>query len=183
MAATRQDAWTEEEDILLADTVLRHIREGGTQLKAFEEVGKQLGRTGAACGFRWNSCIRKQYADAIEAAKLEKKSKSRRKQPARPDPAEGEPMEGNQLNSLSRLLQLKDIVSCLQDWVLAAGEREEGVISRTKLEEESRFLKSALKKAEEENARLKEEFVRLENEHKQLLVLIDRARQLADAGN
>ncbi|KHF28530.1 Prespore-specific transcriptional regulator RsfA [Anoxybacillus sp. BCO1] len=36
----RQDAWTEEEDMLLAETVLAFVREGGTQLRAFEEVGK-----------------------------------------------------------------------------------------------------------------------------------------------
>ena len=41
----RQDAWTDEDDLLLAETVLRHVREGSTQLNAFEEVGDQLNRT------------------------------------------------------------------------------------------------------------------------------------------
>ena len=44
----RQDAWTDEDDLLLAETVLRHVREGSTQLNAFEEVGDQLNRTSAA---------------------------------------------------------------------------------------------------------------------------------------
>ncbi|GAE94123.1 prespore specific transcriptional activator RsfA [Gracilibacillus boraciitolerans JCM 21714] len=39
MAKVRQDAWSHEDDLLLAETVLRHIREGSTQLKAFDEVG------------------------------------------------------------------------------------------------------------------------------------------------
>ena len=56
MTSSRQDAWTHDEDLLLAEIVLRHIREGGTQLAAFEEVGKKLTRTSAACGFRWNFC-------------------------------------------------------------------------------------------------------------------------------
>jgi len=30
MMKTRQDAWTEENDLLLAETVLRHVREGST---------------------------------------------------------------------------------------------------------------------------------------------------------
>ena len=47
----RQDAWTDEDDLLLAETVLRHVREGSTQLNAFEEVGDKLNRTSAACGF------------------------------------------------------------------------------------------------------------------------------------
>lgn len=46
----RQDAWSEENDLLLAETVLRHVREGSTQLNAFEEVGDRLNRTSAACG-------------------------------------------------------------------------------------------------------------------------------------
>ena len=50
MATTRQDAWTDDEDLLLAEVVLRHIREGGTQLSAFKEVGKNLSRTPAHVG-------------------------------------------------------------------------------------------------------------------------------------
>lgn len=79
MNATRQDAWTEDEDILLAETVLRHISEGKTQLEAFKEVAKQLSRTSAACGFRWNASIRKEYQDAIERAKEDRKQKNRQK--------------------------------------------------------------------------------------------------------
>lgn len=73
MSPTRQDAWSQDEDLLLAEVVLRHIREGGTQLQAFEEVGKQLSRTSAACGFRWNSFVRKQYKSGIELAKKQRK--------------------------------------------------------------------------------------------------------------
>ncbi|MDE3838412.1 RsfA family transcriptional regulator [Bacillus methanolicus] len=73
MSTTRQDAWTQDEDLLLAEVVLRHIRDGGTQLQAFEEVGKRLSRTAAACGFRWNSIVRKQYKSGIELAKKQRK--------------------------------------------------------------------------------------------------------------
>ena len=69
----RQDGWTQEEDKLLAEVVLRLIKEGGTQLQAFEEVGKKLSRTSAACGFRWNSYVRKQYKSDIETAKIYRK--------------------------------------------------------------------------------------------------------------
>ena len=65
---TRQDAWTKEDDLLLAETVLRHIR-GGTQIKAFDEVGDTLNRTSAACGFRWNAEVRPNYEDAVQLAK------------------------------------------------------------------------------------------------------------------
>lgn len=73
----RQDAWSKDEDVLLAEVVLRHIREASTQLAAFEEVGKKLSRTPAACGFRWNSLIRKQYEAAIALAKKQRKEQKK----------------------------------------------------------------------------------------------------------
>jgi prespore-specific regulator len=73
----RQDAWTEENDLLLAETVLRHVREGSTQLNAFEEVGDILDRTSAACGFRWNAVVRYNYEKALQIAKKFRKEKLR----------------------------------------------------------------------------------------------------------
>ncbi|KFN02830.1 RsfA family transcriptional regulator [Bacillus clarus] len=73
----RQDAWTDEDDLLLAETVLRHVREGSTQLNAFEEVGDQLNRTSAACGFRWNAVVRYSYEQALQLAKKHRKDKMR----------------------------------------------------------------------------------------------------------
>src|SRR5690625_6785102 len=77
MAKVRQDAWSSEDDLLLAETVLRHVREGSTQLNAFEEVGDELNRTSAACGFRWNAEVRKKYDQAMELAKRQRKEKKR----------------------------------------------------------------------------------------------------------
>ncbi|MFC7060736.1 RsfA family transcriptional regulator [Halobacillus seohaensis] len=77
MPKVRQDAWSHEDDLLLAETVLRHIREGGTQLKAFDEVGDVLNRTSAACGFRWNAEIRQKYEQAVDLAKKQRKEKKR----------------------------------------------------------------------------------------------------------
>jgi prespore-specific regulator len=73
----RQDAWTEEDDLLLAETVLRHVREGSTQLNAFEEVGDKLNRTSAACGFRWNAVVRHNYEKALALAKKQRKQRQR----------------------------------------------------------------------------------------------------------
>lgn len=73
MRTNRQDAWTKEEDELLANTVIDYIKKGYTQLESFRHVAEQLNRTAAACGFRWNATIRKRYTQAIEAAKQERK--------------------------------------------------------------------------------------------------------------
>ncbi|MFP7253397.1 RsfA family transcriptional regulator [Terribacillus goriensis] len=82
MVKVRQDAWSHEDDLLLAETVLRHIREGSTQLKAFDEVGDKLNRTSAACGFRWNAEIRNRYEQAVAIAKRQRKEKKRAEQRA-----------------------------------------------------------------------------------------------------
>ncbi len=71
-----------EDDLLLAETVLRHIREGSTQLRAFDEVGDKLNRTSAACGFRWNAEIRNRYEQAVAIAKRQRKEKKRAEQRA-----------------------------------------------------------------------------------------------------
>ena len=76
MKETRQDAWTKEEDLLLAETVLQYIKNGKTQLEAFKSVADKLTRTSAACGFRWNATIRKQYESGIQEAKEERKHAS-----------------------------------------------------------------------------------------------------------
>ncbi len=64
--------WTEKEDQILAETVLRHIREGSTQLEAFDEVARKLGRTPGACGFRWNAVVRKKEEENFLKAKKQR---------------------------------------------------------------------------------------------------------------
>lgn len=77
MAQERKDGWTPEDDAVLAETVLKHIREGSTQLAAFDEAGERLERTAGACGFRWNSEVRKRHEDEIRRAKaVRRESKS-----------------------------------------------------------------------------------------------------------
>ncbi|MBO1003527.1 RsfA family transcriptional regulator [Pseudogracilibacillus auburnensis] len=73
MSRPRQDAWTKDEDVLLAEIVLKYIRNGRTQLEAFKQAGEALSRTAAACGFRWNATIRKKHTEAINMAKNNRK--------------------------------------------------------------------------------------------------------------
>lgn len=80
----RVDSWGHDDDLILAEAVLRHIREGSTQLKAFEEAGLELGRTAAACAFRWNSIVRHKYVTAIQLAKTQREAlKERQKEERR----------------------------------------------------------------------------------------------------
>ncbi|MGF7034422.1 prespore-specific regulator [Paenibacillus mucilaginosus] len=77
----RKDCWKPQEDSLLAEVILEHIRSGSTQLAAFEEVGERLARTAAACGFRWNAVVRHSYLAAIKQAKLDRKAMKQAKHP------------------------------------------------------------------------------------------------------
>ena len=185
MTTTRQDAWTQDEDLLLAEVVLRSIREGGTQLQAFEEVGKKLSRTAAACGFRWNSTIRKQYKTGIELAKKQRKEikKSSELEPKEQGFAiESSFIPNKETEGPSQMVE-KEIVF------------EEILVYLNKLYEQSQGLKEyeeslgtykdkvielehKLKDVTTENIRLQKEFYTMENDYKALVEIMERARKM-----
>jgi len=55
----RMDGWSDKEDEVLVSIVLSYVKQNKTQLLAFEQAAYRLDRTNAACGFRWNSYLRK----------------------------------------------------------------------------------------------------------------------------
>lgn len=71
----KQGNWTKEEDQILAEIILSHVSQDSTQLKGFNEVSEQLNRTSAACAYRWNSVVRKQYLKELTEAKKSKLNK------------------------------------------------------------------------------------------------------------
>ncbi|MFD2044001.1 RsfA family transcriptional regulator [Ornithinibacillus salinisoli] len=145
MNATRQDAWTEDEDVILAETVLRYIREGKTQLEAFKEVAKQLSRTSAACGFRWNATIRKQYQDAILQAKEE------RKRGSTPPSGQTQFWSSNPKSS-----QEKDT---LETAILLLEKMKSGYLASQDIHKQEKLLNQL----KDENEKLKEKLSRYEN--------------------
>lgn len=151
MINSRHDSWTSDNDLLLARIVLQNIRSGGTQLAAFKEVAKQLARTPAACGFRWNSYVRKQYEKEIQQAKQNRKI--------------GNNISPSQLkketNSLS--LTLDDIVMFLLNY---------------KEVNELTNFKNQIKYLEAENQSLSQRVTMYEEEYRILLNHIDKARNL-----
>lgn len=60
--------WSEEEETILVDTVLRRVREGSTQSVDFQEVAEQLGCTPQFCAFRWNHHLRRQHEATLNIA-------------------------------------------------------------------------------------------------------------------
>ncbi|WP_066318108.1 RsfA family transcriptional regulator [Bacillus sp. FJAT-29814] len=182
MSPTRQDAWTQDEDLLLAEVILRHIREGGTQLQAFEEVGKQLSRTPAACGFRWNSYVRKQYKSGIELAK--KQRKELKKQPVSfeeakqpeidnviTEPSQHNPEQETTLTFPEVMKYLEDIYQRAEQHKSIEADRN-GSLERIKeLEKQTYYLAA-------ENERLATSLKSVEEDYRSLLEIMEKARKM-----
>ncbi|MES9737370.1 RsfA family transcriptional regulator [Peribacillus frigoritolerans] len=180
MTIARQDAWTHDEDLLLAEVVLRHIREGSTQLKAFEEVGKQLSRTSAACGFRWNSFVRKQYKSGIELAKKQRKEQVvnnpevERDSIATVENVTGEEITPKHEDKESITLQEVILYLTKMDEFFQLDNKEKERIS-----ERSLFLERENVRLLEENVLLKENLKAVEEDYRALMQIMERARKLS----
>ncbi|NWQ43929.1 RsfA family transcriptional regulator [Bacillus sp. EB106-08-02-XG196] len=180
MSPTRQDAWSQDEDLLLAEVVLRHIREGGTQLQAFEEVGKQLSRTSAACGFRWNSFVRKQYKSGIELAKKQRKELKKQGVSAEKDYQKELTNEeaASPALSMSESVTFQSVLHFLDDLHKKASaassieEAKEKSIQKIKDLEKKSYSLAA------ENERLSKNLKAIEEDYRSLIEIMERARKM-----
>ncbi|GGH74459.1 prespore-specific regulator [Pullulanibacillus pueri] len=187
MSTIRQDAWNDEEDLLLAETVLRHIREGSTQLKAFQEVGKKLSRTSAACGFRWNSLVRKQYETAILLAKQQRKALAKQKKTEKKPKPIVEPSQSdvsqqkNETTPSLATLDLSSVIAYLES-VKESGKLIEQLQSENeRLKKDLEDLRQRESQVEEDYVALKAKYTDIEKEYQTLLSMMDKARQLAQS--
>jgi prespore-specific regulator len=178
MPLTRQDAWSQDEDLLLAEVVLRNIREGGTQLKAFEEVGKQLSRTAAACGFRWNSYVRKQYKSGIELAKKQRKEAKKQAKPqekAEEDAAPVSKVENPVPAPKERQsnLSIEAVKQYLDDLYEKAGAAN----SQDAEKEKIRGLEKQIYYLSAENEKLETKLRSMEEDYRALIDIMERAKK------
>ncbi|KEK25555.1 RsfA family transcriptional regulator [Bacillus gaemokensis] len=196
----RQDAWTDEDDLLLAETVLRHVREGSTQLNAFEEVGDQLNRTSAACGFRWNAVVRYSYEQALQLAKKHRKDKMRaaggdqaKKRLLYTPPASAaitvdideEPVTQTTAFQYSKPIVSKTSIT-MQDVIYFLQTIGSSNIKVTALENENTRLKQEMKAQILRNEELEKKLEKLEQQsntvqedYETLMNIMNRARKLA----
>jgi prespore-specific regulator len=185
MAVKRQDAWSSEDDMILAEVTLRHIRDGGTQLSAFEEVAEKLGRTPAACGFRWNSSVRKNYDAAIQVAKTERQRRSQdRSRYTTPLTlssvrVDSVPVLENQEDEYS----LDHVIRFLRQHKNEVGELKK---QQKQLEQELFEREDELRRLEKENRSMKEQLTTVESDYqlvnddyRTLVQIMERARRLA----
>lgn len=184
MSIARQDAWNQDEDLLLAEVVLRHIREGSTQLRAFEEVGSQLSRTSAACGFRWNSFVRKQYKSGIELAKRQRKELKTYENSRITEEKEQDQENVSHSRSEREIvhdIEVKPTIS-LEEVIAYLIEKEEIVQlylqdhQQHSIELENIKLENA--QLREENEMLQTQLTSVEEDYRALLQIMERARKL-----
>ncbi|WP_123039852.1 RsfA family transcriptional regulator [Cohnella candidum] len=189
MTAVRQDAWSPDDDLILAEVTLRHIRDGSTQLAAFEEVGQRIGRTSAACGFRWNSCVRKRYDEAIGMAKQQRQKRNYLKKQGissisgaeRLVAEDGDAVKADLLSAES--LSLDAIIRYLRQWKGTVQDMSRQI---RQLEKEVKEKDEQLREFKEQNEKLSKEVDEVQtdyqvvnDDYKALIRIMDRARRLA----
>jgi prespore-specific regulator len=190
----RQDAWTEEDDLLLAETVLRHVREGSTQLNAFEEVGDKLNRTAAACGFRWNAVVRRHYEQALQLAKRQRKERQRllgKQQGGKkkllynpPVPSLAEIGEIAQLPAVvspasePASITLDQVITFLQTLKTTHRKHEAITKENERLRKENEEMRAKNKELEKKIAKLEENSSTIQEDYETLVRIINRARKL-----
>lgn len=190
MVASRQDAWTDDDDLVLAEVTLRHIREGGTQLAAFEEVGQRLGRTAAACGFRWNSAVRKRYDAAIVIAKGQRqqlKKSGRVSASVRTEFATEAPEMVQAPTVATATMAPEEPVGSEAETELDAAIRvltQQKEVARRYKHMEQQMMEQELlvQRLQEENQRLRKELENVQgvnDDYKALVQIMERARKLA----
>ncbi|WP_102026927.1 RsfA family transcriptional regulator [Salirhabdus sp. Marseille-P4669] len=200
MAKVRQDAWSHEDDLLLAETVLRHIREGSTQLTAFEEVGDKLNRTAAACGFRWNAEVRRRYEKAIEIAKRQRKEKKRamanqqrytpRPTPTyeqTPIPTSSTTIQSNVMESVGQISRtqangsfrsIDEVISYLKEFKNEYETSYKSQTLMTKLEQDNNLLRDENEKLQQKLAKLEKKYESMEEDYQVLMSIMDKARKM-----
>ncbi|RXI98116.1 RsfA family transcriptional regulator [Anaerobacillus alkaliphilus] len=192
MSIVRQDAWTNDEDLVLAEVVLRHIREGSTQLAAFDEVGERLSRTSAACGFRWNSSIRKKYEAAIAIAKKQRKNLKKTKledsQKASQVEVASDITEeftpvletiNEEVVTIDDQLTIDSVIDFLISQKGVLSSNADLVSENKKLAEKVDELTSENKKITKELLALQDNYDLMKQDYKLLIDIMDRAKQLS----
>jgi prespore-specific regulator len=173
MTSIRQDAWTQDEDLLLAEVVLRYIREGGTQLQAFEDVGRRLSRTAAACGFRWNSYVRKQYKEAIELAKKQRKEKKKEAVIHR----EQKGIATAEI-AATKELTLEEVIAFLQRYHQSANDFQHVMDENRALKKDMEQLQQTITRLQAEKDSLEKELKMVQEDYKALISIMERARKM-----
>lgn len=170
----RQDAWTSEDDGVLAEVVLNHIRDGSTQLAGFNEASRRLGRTAAACGFRWNACVRKQHRNQIEVAKEDRKARKSAKVQAQMEGGDYDHPTATLMTWAQVLRFLRQEKGTAQQWASRwRSAQRQAVQWRDKFQQ----VDGAYEELKTEHAKLEKEYHVVVEDYRELVQIMERARK------
>lgn len=170
----RQDAWTGEDDSILAEVVLKHIRDGSTQLAGFNEASRRLGRTAAACGFRWNACVRKQFRNGIETAKEERKERKSQRVQAQMEGGDYDHPTATLMTWAQVLRFLRQEKNTAQQWASRWRQAER---QATEWKERFQGLDVEYRHMKDEHSKLVREYETVVHDYRALVQIMDRARK------
>lgn len=188
LAKVRQDAWSHEDDLLLAETVLRHVRDGSTQLNAFEEVGDELNRTSAACGFRWNAEVRQNYIQAMEMAKRQRKEKKRALNSVQSQRREYTPSVNTVPAYTSDVVQTEDqpmesislpnIIHQLQQFHQQEHQASQSTYELQQVKRDNKQLKDQVYDLEKQMKQKEQQFITMKEDYEAFVQIMERARKM-----
>ncbi|GKU83612.1 hypothetical protein NCCP28_30080 [Niallia sp. NCCP-28] len=64
--------WTDEEDKILVETILRNVSKGSTAQKAFEEVAAKLKKKKSICSCRWYKFLKPKFLSELHLARKQR---------------------------------------------------------------------------------------------------------------
>jgi len=170
----RQDAWTTEDDEVLAEIVLKHIRDGSTQLAGFNEASRKLGRTAAACGFRWNACVRKMQRPIIEVAKEERKERKSERVQAQLEGGDIDHPTATLMSWAQVLRFLRQEKNTAQQWA-SRWRSAERQCSDWKVRFQE--LEKAYRAVNEAHQRMSKDYETVLTDYRSMVQIMDRARK------
>lgn len=177
----RKDSWNEEQDLILAEAVLKHIRTGDTMTNAFLEASKKLNRTVTACSVRWKTALKQRYEMAINLAK-----KTTKIQPTSEKEEQVKESEVEKKKTSEKKVEVTketklDIPNEQEDLEHAVKVISRHLKEYVKMKKEFSTLQEAHKEIERlqgKVAQLEKENTTLKEEHEEMVKIFDKANQL-----
>mgnify|MGYP001473424512 CR=1 FL=1 len=170
------ELWTEDDDIKLAECVLRRVREGDSVVDACREFEDMTNgrRTAQAAKFHWHTKLRHRYSAAYELAKQEgKKNRELKRRKINQGERYKDIMETVFDSEPNREILIDDIlvlVKKFKEQEEAKGNfRDQYEKETNKLRRENEKIAKQLKQTEDELERTKEALVYINNQYNKLL--------------
>lgn len=160
--------WTKDEDMQLVETILRHVRKGGSAIDGCREYAEVTNgeHSVEANKFRFHTKLKDQYSKAYELAKAEgKKVKQAKRKPlTQIERLNTILLEKSNEQSKQRKVELDDIMVMLKAYMKQEGSTE----TDSKLLRENEKLSKQVKELRESNLKLSKAFNDMEQDYKEL---------------